>query len=106
MYGHAITKFSRMGSLPHFLTHVLRCACFARESSAINNYGLHLLYFSTIYFDFIFPVVILLILLVRFFLNNVFFLLIFRENPQICKTFIEIYFGWIGLFFVRVRQSA
>ena len=21
MYGHVITKFSRMGSLPHFLTH-------------------------------------------------------------------------------------
>ena len=37
MYGHVITKFSRMGSLPHFLTYgaplrVLR----ARESSAKN----------------------------------------------------------------------
>ena len=44
VHGHVITKFSRMGSLPHFLTHgkkiqiqiqmVLRCARFASESSA------------------------------------------------------------------------
>ena len=34
VYGHVITKFSRMGSLPHFLPKMLRCARFARESSA------------------------------------------------------------------------
>ena len=34
VYGHAITKFSRMGGLPLFLPMVLRCARFARESSA------------------------------------------------------------------------
>ena len=34
VYGHVITKFSRMGSLPHCFTTVLRCARFARESSA------------------------------------------------------------------------
>ena len=33
VYGHVITKFSRMGSLPHFLPMMLRCARFARESS-------------------------------------------------------------------------
>ena len=32
MYGHVITKFSRMGSLPHFLTHgALLRALRARE---------------------------------------------------------------------------
>ena len=31
VYGHVITKFSRMGSLPHFLTHGA-----PRERSAIN----------------------------------------------------------------------
>ena len=40
VYGHVITKFSRMGSLPLFLPILLRCArcarC-ARESSAIKN---------------------------------------------------------------------
>ena len=34
---HVITKFSRMGSLPHFLTHGAPQACFARQSSAINQ---------------------------------------------------------------------
>ena len=34
VYGHVIIKFSRMGSLPHFLPKMLRCARFARESSA------------------------------------------------------------------------
>ena len=29
MYGHVITKFSRMGSLPHFFTHGAPCARFA-----------------------------------------------------------------------------
>ena len=32
VYGHVITKFCRMGSLPHFLTH----GAPARESSAIT----------------------------------------------------------------------
>ena len=36
VYGHVLTKFSRMGSLPHFLPMVLCCARFARESSAIS----------------------------------------------------------------------
>ena len=36
VYGHVITKFSRMGSLPHFLTHGAPQAHFARPSSAIN----------------------------------------------------------------------
>ena len=35
MYGHVITKFSRMGRLLHFLTHGAPLARFARESSAI-----------------------------------------------------------------------
>ena len=34
MYGHVITKFSRMGRLPHFLTHGAPLARFARENSA------------------------------------------------------------------------
>ena len=34
---HVITKFSQMGSLPHFLTHVPPQARFARQSSAINR---------------------------------------------------------------------
>ena len=35
VYGHVITKFSRMGRLLQFLTHGAPLACFARESSAI-----------------------------------------------------------------------
>ena len=38
LYGHVITKFSRMGSLPHFLPMVLHCARFARDSSAISTF--------------------------------------------------------------------
>ena len=34
VYGHVITKFSRMGRLLHFLTHGASLARFARESSA------------------------------------------------------------------------
>ena len=37
VYGHVITKFSRMGSLPHFLTHGVPQAPFARQSSARNS---------------------------------------------------------------------
>ena len=36
-YGHVITKFSRMGRLPHFLTHGAPLARFARQSSGNNN---------------------------------------------------------------------
>ena len=36
VYGHVITKCSRMGSLPHFLTNGAPLARFVRESSAIN----------------------------------------------------------------------
>ena len=36
MYGHVITKFSRMGRLLHFLTHGAPLARFAPESSAIR----------------------------------------------------------------------
>ena len=35
VYGHVITKFSRMGRLLHFLTHGTPLARFARESSFI-----------------------------------------------------------------------
>ena len=35
VYGHVITKFSRMGRLLHFLTHGAPLARFARESLAI-----------------------------------------------------------------------
>ena len=35
-YGHVITKFSWMGSLPHFLTHGAPQARFARQSSAMK----------------------------------------------------------------------
>ena len=35
VYGHVITKFSRMGRLLHFLTHGAPLARFARESFAI-----------------------------------------------------------------------
>ena len=42
-YGHVIIKFFRMGRLLHFLPMVLRCASFARKSSAIiqrhSNFG-------------------------------------------------------------------
>ena len=34
VYGHVITKFSRMGTLLHFLTHGAQLARFARESSS------------------------------------------------------------------------
>ena len=37
MYGHVITKFSRMSRLRHFLTRGAPLARFARESSAINT---------------------------------------------------------------------
>ena len=37
MYGHVITKFSRMGRLLHFLTHDAPLAGFARESSAMTK---------------------------------------------------------------------
>ena len=37
MYGHVITKFSRMGRLLHFVTHGALLARLARESSAIMN---------------------------------------------------------------------
>ena len=36
MYGHVITKFSRMGRLLHFLTHGALLAC---ESSAMSFHG-------------------------------------------------------------------
>ena len=36
VYGHVITKFSRMGRLLHFPTHGAPLARFARESSAIK----------------------------------------------------------------------
>ena len=36
VYGHVITKFSRMDSLPHFLTQGAPQARFARQSSAIK----------------------------------------------------------------------
>ena len=35
VYGHVITRFSRLGRLLHFLTHAAALARFARESSAI-----------------------------------------------------------------------
>ena len=38
VYGHVITKFSRMGRLLHFLTHGAPLAHFASESSAIKVY--------------------------------------------------------------------
>ena len=38
-YGHVITKFSRMGSLPHFLTHGALQVCFVRHSSAIISFA-------------------------------------------------------------------
>ena len=37
VYGHVITKFSRMGRLLHFFTHGAALARFARESSAMRN---------------------------------------------------------------------
>ena len=37
VYGHVITKFSRMGRLLPFLTHGAALARFARESSAMNQ---------------------------------------------------------------------
>ena len=37
VYGHVITKFSRMGRLLHFLTHGALLACFTRKSSATNT---------------------------------------------------------------------
>ena len=53
MYGHVITKFYRMGSLPHFLPMVLRCARIARESSGkiqLVNYKINNIINSTNYF--------------------------------------------------------
>ena len=38
VYGHVITKFSRMGSLLRFLTHGAPQARFARQSSAITSH--------------------------------------------------------------------
>ena len=38
-YGHVITKFSRMGRLPHFLTHGAPQARLARQSSATKLWG-------------------------------------------------------------------
>ena len=35
--GQVITKFSGMGSLPHFLTDGARCARFAREISGVKS---------------------------------------------------------------------
>ena len=37
VYGYVMTKYSRMGRLLHFLTHVAPLARFARESSAKNK---------------------------------------------------------------------
>ena len=37
VYGHVITKFSRMGRLLHFLTHGALLARFVHESSATNT---------------------------------------------------------------------
>ena len=37
MYGHVVTKFSRMGRLLHFLTHGAPLARFVRESSAMKT---------------------------------------------------------------------
>ena len=37
VYGHVITKFSRMGRILHFLTLGAPLVSFARESSAIND---------------------------------------------------------------------
>ena len=44
MYGHVITKFSRIGRLLHFLTHSTPLVRFARESSAINVFFFFLSY--------------------------------------------------------------
>ena len=38
-YGHVITKFSRMGSLPHFLAHGAPQARFVHHSSAIISFA-------------------------------------------------------------------
>ena len=42
VYGHVITKFSRMGRLLHFLTHGAPLARFARESSAKSVWIIYL----------------------------------------------------------------
>ena len=42
VYGHVITKFSRMGRLLHFLTHGAPLARFVRESSAIKLQQKHI----------------------------------------------------------------
>ena len=61
MYGHVITKFSRMGRLLHFLTHGAPLARFARESSAImsskNCHSLLAHYELTITFAVLFTVI-------------------------------------------------
>ena len=43
MYGHVITKFSWMGSLPHFVTHgaPLRCESFISRKDAGIGGGAH-----------------------------------------------------------------
>ena len=43
LYGHVITKFSRMSRLLHFLTHGAKLR-FARESSAIIQYKFYVLF--------------------------------------------------------------
>ena len=47
VYGHVITKFSRMGRLLYFLTHGAPLARFARESFAIIHSSRSLLYTNT-----------------------------------------------------------
>ena len=46
MYGHVITKFSLMGRLLHFLTHVAPPAHFVRESSATMLRVFFVIHFS------------------------------------------------------------
>ena len=46
VYGHVITKFSRMGRLLHFLTHGAPLARFARESFAIIHSSKELLIYQ------------------------------------------------------------
>ena len=46
VYGHVITKFSLMGRLLHFLTHVAPPAHFARESSATMLRVFFVIHFS------------------------------------------------------------
>ena len=62
VYGHVITKFSRMGSLPHFLPMVLDCARFARESSAISTFCT----FKWLYLVQYWPISISILILLKF----------------------------------------